>query len=219
MAQYGKAAYWDDRYTKQPEQFDWYQRFSGLKDMLGQYVRKDDNILMLGAGNSRLSEDMYTEGYETITNIDISRVCIDQMQQLYQDKPALIWQQMNACALEFPDESFNAVIDKGTLDSVLCGEGSTANVAKLCMEVSRCLTPSGVYVIISYGIQENRLQYLENDDYRYGSWCACSTCFISVGNGSGMKGGGMFAYLIMDQNWQGGGGYYESDYLYIHPFL
>lgn len=25
MAQYGKASYWDDRYTKDPEIFDWYQ--------------------------------------------------------------------------------------------------------------------------------------------------------------------------------------------------
>ena len=44
---------------------------------------------------------------------------------------------MNVTSLEFPDESFDAVIDKGTMDSILCGEGSTANVAKLCMEVSR----------------------------------------------------------------------------------
>lgn len=74
------------------------------------------------------------------------------------DKPALSWQLMNVCALDFPDESFNAVIDKGTLDSVLCGEGSTANVAKMCMEISRVLKPNGVYFICSYGVPDNRLQ-------------------------------------------------------------
>lgn len=46
-------------------------------------------------------------------------------------------QQMNVASLEFPDESFDAVVDKGTMDSILCGEGSTANVAKMCMEISR----------------------------------------------------------------------------------
>lgn len=46
---------------------------------MSQYIRKDDNILMVGAGNSRLSEDMFDDGYTTITNIDISRVVIDQM--------------------------------------------------------------------------------------------------------------------------------------------
>ncbi|CAM9918255.1 unnamed protein product [Discosporangium mesarthrocarpum] len=171
MAKYGKASYWDDRYTKDPEPFDWYQRFSGLKDLLSQYIRKDDNILMVGAGNSRLSEDMFDEGYTTITNIDISRVCTEQMiercRRAWIYKPALTWQTMNVCALDYPDESFNAVIDKGTLDSVLCGEGSTANVAKMCMEISRALKPKGVYLICSYGVPDNRMQYLENDDY---SW-------------------------------------------------
>lgn len=34
---------------------------------------------MAGCGNSRLSEEMYEDGYTDITNIDISRVVIDQM--------------------------------------------------------------------------------------------------------------------------------------------
>jgi hypothetical protein len=97
MAQYGKTQYWDERYMKDPEPFDWwpafpqnprpfflshdlsfylllkcqpnpllildlflaqtrYQRFSGLKDLISQYIKKTDNILQAGAGNSRLSE-------------------------------------------------------------------------------------------------------------------------------------------------------------------
>ena len=69
MAQYGKTTYWDERYTKDPEPFDWYQRYSGIKDLVAQYVKKSDNILMSGAGNSRLSEDMYDDGYTTIANM------------------------------------------------------------------------------------------------------------------------------------------------------
>jgi hypothetical protein len=34
---------------------------------------------MAGCGNSRLSEEMYEDGYRAITNIDISRVVVDQM--------------------------------------------------------------------------------------------------------------------------------------------
>ena len=34
---------------------------------------------MAGCGNSRLSEEMYEDGYRSITNIDISRVVVDQM--------------------------------------------------------------------------------------------------------------------------------------------
>jgi ubiquinone/menaquinone biosynthesis C-methylase UbiE len=64
-----------------------------------------------------------TAGYTTITNIDVSRVVIDQMIDRYKDKPTLQWQQMNVTSLEFPDETFDVVIAKATLDAVLCGEG------------------------------------------------------------------------------------------------
>lgn len=128
-------------------------------------MKKTDNILMAGAGNSRLTEDMLEDGYQTITNVDISQVCIDQMVEKYKDREGMTWQQMNLMSLEFPDETFDTVLDKGTLDSILCGEGSTANVKKMCEEVSRCLKPAGVYFIVSYGVPDNRLSYLENGDY------------------------------------------------------
>ena len=100
MAQYGKSDYWDERYTRDPEPFDWYQRYSGISELLNKYVKKDDNILLAGAGNSRLSEDMYEDGYQTLTNIDISRVVVDQMIEKYKDKSALTYQQMNVSSLE-----------------------------------------------------------------------------------------------------------------------
>ena len=108
---------------------------------MNKYIKKDDNILIAGAGNSRLSEDMYEDGYQTLANVDISRVVVDQMIEKYKDKSALTYQQMNVVSLEFPDESFDAVIAKGTVDAILCGEGSTANVAKMCQEASRVLKP------------------------------------------------------------------------------
>jgi hypothetical protein len=42
MAQYGKPEYWEDRYQKDKEQFDWYQRYSGLRDIVTQYVKPSD---------------------------------------------------------------------------------------------------------------------------------------------------------------------------------
>mmetsp|Transcript_16397 Transcript_16397/g.55722 ORF Transcript_16397/g.55722 Transcript_16397/m.55722 type:complete len:165 (-) Transcript_16397:298-792(-) len=122
---------------------------------------------MSGCGNSRMTEDMFEDGFSSITNIDISRVVIDQMIERYKDKPTLIWQEMNVCNLDFPDETFDAVLDKGTMDSLLCGEGSTANVQKMAEEVSRVLKPAGVYIVISYGVPDNRLSYLEKDEF---SW-------------------------------------------------
>ncbi len=36
-----------------------------------------------------------------------------QMSERYKERPELTWKCMNACAMEFPDESFDVAIDKG----------------------------------------------------------------------------------------------------------
>lgn len=63
MSQYGKVEYWEERYTKyvmvwwrDPEPFDWYQRFNGLKELIQANIMPEHRILNVGAGNSRLSE-------------------------------------------------------------------------------------------------------------------------------------------------------------------
>ena len=110
------------------------------------------------------NDKFFLLGYTSITNVDFSRVVIDQMIEKHKDKPTLQWQQMNATALDFPDETFDVVIAKATVDAILCGEGSTANIAKLCSEVSRVLKPCGVFLIISFGVPDNRLNYLAKED-------------------------------------------------------
>lgn len=71
---------------------------------------------------------------------------------------------MNCTALNYPDACFNAVIDKGTLDCLLCGESSTANTGRYTHEVARVLKPGGVFIVVSFGPPENRLS------------CACCVC-------------------------------------------
>ncbi len=74
MAQYGKSEYWEDRYQKDKEPFDWYQRYGGIRDIITQYVQPTFQICNVGAGNSSkcqfqinlyigLSEEMFDEGY------------------------------------------------------------------------------------------------------------------------------------------------------------
>merc|ERR1712178_510016 len=127
MAQYGRSEYWDERYTKDQEPFDWYQRYEGIKSTLDRYVQPTHKVLMVGAGNSRLSEELYDNQVKYITNIDISEVCVNHMKAKHEDKQEMQWQMMDARKLEFSEGTFDVVIDKGTMDSVLCGEGSTKN--------------------------------------------------------------------------------------------
>ena len=74
---------------RDPDPFDWYQRYSGLKNIINQFVPKSDKILMVGCGNSRLSEEMVEDGYASIVNVDISRTVIDAMTDKHRDSPAL----------------------------------------------------------------------------------------------------------------------------------
>ena len=38
--------------------------------------------------------------------------------------------EMDAIEMDFPAETFDIIIDKGTLDSILCSEGSSQNAIK-----------------------------------------------------------------------------------------
>jgi len=165
MAQYGKPEYWEERYTRDPEPFDWYQRWAGLKDVLMEYIQTNHQVMNLGCGNSRLSEEMYEEGFHNITNVDISLVAIKAMQEKYADKAGMIYQQMDCRSMEFPDGVFNVVLDKGSLDSILCGEGSTHNAQKTLQEVTRVLSPNGVYLCVSHGQPSYRLTYLQRPEF------------------------------------------------------
>merc|ERR1712039_579791 len=100
-----------------------------------------------------------------ITNIDISMVVVKAMQEKYRDKPGMSYTQCDARAMELPDQDFNVVLDKATLDSILCGEGSTHNAQKMLQEVSRVLQPNGKYIAISHGQPSYRLTYLQRPEF------------------------------------------------------
>ena len=53
---------------------------------MSQYIVKSDKILNVGAGNSRLSEEMYDEGYQNICNIDISLSIVKFMEDKLKTK-------------------------------------------------------------------------------------------------------------------------------------
>lgn len=157
MAQYAKQEYWDDRYLKDLDYFDWYQRYSSFKNTIKENINPKCSILHIGCGNSRLSEEMYDDGFTSITNIDFSTVVIKQLVEKYKtSRPSLKFIAMDARKLEFTDSSFDAIIDKGTLDSILCGENSSQNANMMLKEIERVLAPGGVYICISFGVPEQR---------------------------------------------------------------
>jgi ubiquinone/menaquinone biosynthesis C-methylase UbiE len=67
---------------------------------------------------------------------------------------------MDAKELSLKENSFDFVVDKSTMDSILCGEKSFINVATMTKEIQRVLKVGGIYIIISHGTPENRVFHL-----------------------------------------------------------
>ena len=63
---------------------------------------------------------------------------------------------MDVCDLKYPDNSFDVLIDKSTIDALLCGDNAFLNTAIMLKESQRVLKVGGVYIAISYGKPETR---------------------------------------------------------------
>ncbi|XP_044974263.1 EEF1A lysine methyltransferase 4-like isoform X1 [Hordeum vulgare subsp. vulgare] len=166
---FGAAAYWDARYSSPSTGgkggvggfFDWYQSYPALRPLLRACVPASSRVLMLGCGNSLLSEDMVKDGYQNIVNIDISSVVIEHMKEKHMDIPQLTYMQLDVRDMSFfGDGSFDCIIDKGTLDAMMCGDDAPHGAYKMLTEVARLMRPGGIYILITYGAPKERLTLL-----------------------------------------------------------
>ena len=112
---------------------------------------------MVGCGNSQMSNQMYLSNFKNIINIDISDIVIQKMKKQY---PEMEWQEMDATKMKFEDNYFDCVIDKGTLDAIMCGNDPKPP-AHLILEMHRVTKKGGNFCIITHGEPETRLDYFE----------------------------------------------------------
>ena len=104
-----------------------------------------------------MSEDMYDDGFVKNYNIDISKKCIEMMlnRNVFR-RPEIEWSIMDCRKLTYEDESFDLIIDKSTLDCLMCGATAELDVCQMIKEIQRILKTNGLYVIISLESSENR---------------------------------------------------------------
>jgi len=51
---YGKQEFWDEHYSVKKEPFDWYVRFSDIKETLESYFKPQYKFLIVGCGSSSI---------------------------------------------------------------------------------------------------------------------------------------------------------------------
>jgi len=107
---------------------------------------------------------MYEDGYENITNIDISHTVVKYMEDKTKSRcPKMFYRQTDVLDMsDLKQGEYNIILDKGTLDSILCGDNSTPNAEKMLGEVYRILAPSGTYICVTYGDEDHRKKFFVN---------------------------------------------------------
>ncbi|XP_053805805.1 eEF1A lysine and N-terminal methyltransferase isoform X2 [Vidua chalybeata] len=110
-------------------------------------------VLVVGCGNSELSEQMYDVGMcQDIVNIDVSDAVIRQMRERSAStRPRMSYLLMDMLQMDFPDAHFQVVLDKGTLDALLTDEeeATLTKVDQMFAEISRVLQVGGRYLCVS----------------------------------------------------------------------
>jgi len=172
LRRYHTPKYWDARYSRSSfEYFDWYTDYQTLKPLMDYYLKRRPNasVLNVGCGNSRLSMDMALDGYSNITSIDISKNCVDRMRKICNESKDscdgqfsdLRWLEMDATDLKFGEEKFDLVVDKGTLDALICETTeSHPKIQQVVAEAWRVLKSGGYYILITYANEQHRMKSL-----------------------------------------------------------
>ena len=162
QAEFQSKAYWEGFFQKRKSAFEWYGEYLDLCHVLHKYIKQQNRVLVVGCGNSKLSEDLYDVGCTNLENIDISETVIKQMKaKNHTKRPLMKFLVMDVKSLSYESGSFDCVLDKGTLDAIFT-DNSKETVSKVQLmfgEVTRVLKTGGRYICVSLA-QEHILELL-----------------------------------------------------------
>lgn len=181
---YSNKEYWENRFENQKGYFDWYGGWNEIKDSILTNLNNDNkeklNILIVGCGNSQITENLYKEGFCNITNIDIASNVIENMRIEFNNKYKTFnnnnndnnvninYLQMDATSMNFKDNTFDLIIEKGTLDALSCAE-SNYLCKKLLKEMLRVCSINGNIALYSHSSPTEKINLIL-DSLGHGSY-------------------------------------------------
>lgn len=170
---YGSPQYWENAFQqkKYGDLFDWYLGFHSdteqnktFGSLLMDHIKPEHNILHGGCGNSNITFFLYDKGYRNITNIDVSASAIEHMRESYISQYPMKWVHMDATNMEFEEDTFDVVFEKGLFDAA----GSGDNALLFLEEAKRVLKPSGFLISVAFGKTEDYLADLTCERFLLG---------------------------------------------------
>lgn len=145
--------------------------------MRGQISNFIVSLQVLGPGNSSLPLDLRNDGLQDVTAVDISAVVVSKMTQQVAHVVAsglqyVVGDMMN---LSFPENHFDSIIEKGTLDVLFVENDSSwnprpevqENVHRMLEETHRVLKDGGVFVSITFMQPHFRKPFLTAEQYTW----------------------------------------------------
>lgn len=175
-AQYLEDDYWNTRFEAE-QQYDWFKDYSHFKHLLTPHIQPSNSILVLGCGNSSLTQELYEDGYKDLTSIDLSPVVIKNMQATAAavSQCDIKWQVADMLDLPFADHTFDVVIEKGTMDVLFVDNDqpfdARAEVKKrvfqMLHETHRVLKSDGLFVSVTFAQPHFRKPFLLSQEF---SW-------------------------------------------------
>lgn len=165
--QYALKEYWEERYQKNNEPFEWFQSFPDLKEVISANIPKEFKILHIGCGSSELAAQMVAEGWSDIVNVDFSSTIINVLKKRYAGKPELSFVEMDIGDMNFAAGSIDAVLDKACLDSILCCEEAQKQAEKIIAQIYKVLRPGGMFLLVATNHSETKLKMLERTEFEW----------------------------------------------------
>ena len=157
------------------EPYEWHSSLD--HDTVLQHAERGGSILFVGCGTSTMPLELYDlhEGKSHIICLDYSPSCIEQLAQSWGPTRAnMSFLVGDATRLEnMPDiadsdEGIDAIIDKGLVDALMCGEGWNGDVERLLASAAKQLRPNGLYVLVSYKLSSATKDFLLDLGKKYG---------------------------------------------------
>ena len=165
---FGRQDYWNSLYGKEAN-FSWYAGWEDLEPFLDDFMKsKDDHILVPGVGNDATIVGMYDAGYSYLTAMDYApegiERCRDMLgpERLLHGTPAdiretgvdLVVADARKLQAVFDNDSFDAILEKGTLDAIFLSGGKDKSKCHQYLEMSieelsRTVKHGGVWISVT----------------------------------------------------------------------
>lgn len=181
---YSEKEYWETRFKKKKtEYFDWYCSMEELRPCFDIYLKplRYSFVLMLGCGNSLLSEQLLHTYSFFIINVDIVFSVLKKIKAKTQ-KENQDFLCDDAFHLSFERNTFDIVLDKGTFDAIACSKNSQ-NIHTYLKQVFMVLRNEGFYVVITYRNYHEFTTLFNQQEINDGSYVFqlkdCQKCVLS----------------------------------------